>query len=60
MLPYGSGLGKVRWVVKRMIGWLKGLHRLRARYDRLGVIVDAWKILAASAICFRMLRHDVM
>jgi transposase len=58
--PHGSGLGKVRWVVERTIGWLKGLRRLRVRYDRLGVIMDAWATLAASVICFRILHHDVM
>ncbi len=53
--PHGSGLGKVRWVVERTISWLKGLRRLRVRYDRLGVIQDAWTTLAASVICFRLL-----
>ena len=56
--PHGSGLGKVRWVVERTIAWLKGLRRLRVRYDRLGVIMDAWASLAASVICFRILHHD--
>ena len=58
--PHGSGLGKVRWVVERTISWLKGLRRLRVRFDRLGVIVDAWTTLAASVICFRILYHDVI
>jgi transposase len=58
--PHGSGLGKVRWVVERTISWLKGLRLLRVRYDRLGVISDAWTTLAASAICFRILHHDAM
>ena len=57
---HGSGLGKVRWVVERTISWLEGLRRLRVRYDRLGVIMDAWATLAASVICFRILHHDVM
>ena len=39
---------------------LKGLRRLRVRYDRLGVIMDAWATLAASVICFRILHQDVM
>ena len=39
--PHGSGLGKVRWVVERTISWIKGLRRLRVRYDRLGVIQEA-------------------
>jgi transposase len=53
--PHGSGLGKVRLVVERTIGWLKGPRRLRVRYDRLGVILDAWTTLAASVICYCIL-----
>jgi transposase len=56
--PHGSGLGKVRWVVERTIAWLKGLRRLRIRYDRLAVMQDAWNILAACVICFRLLHDD--
>jgi transposase len=56
---HGSGLGKVRWVVERTISWLKGLRRLRVRYDRLAVIQDAWTSLAASVICFRIWHNDV-
>jgi len=56
--PHGSGLGKIRWVVERTIGWLKGLRRLRIRYDRLAVIQDAWNTLAACVICFRLLHDD--
>ena len=55
---HGSGLGKVRWVVERTISWLKGLRRLRVRYDRLGVIQDAWTTLAAGVICFRLLHEQ--
>lgn len=55
---HGSGLGKVRWVVERTIGWLKGLRRMRIRYDRLLIIQQAWNTLAASAICFRMLHEE--
>jgi transposase len=54
---HGSGLGKVRWVVERTISWLKGLRRMRVRYDRLGVTQDAWTSLAASASCFRLLHE---
>jgi transposase len=43
---HGSGLGKIRWVVERTISWLKGLRRMRIRYDRLAVIQDAWNTLA--------------
>lgn len=55
---HGSGLGKVRWVVERTISWLKGLRRMRVRYDRLGVIQDAWTSLAAAVICFQIAHHD--
>jgi transposase len=55
--PHGSGLGKVRWVVERTIAWVKGLRRMRVRYDRSPVLQDAWNTLAACVICFRIL-HD--
>jgi transposase len=57
---HGSGLGKVRWVVERTISWVKGLRRLRVRYDRLGVIIDAWATIAVSVICFRILYNDTI
>jgi transposase len=57
--PHGSGLGKVRWVVERTISWLKGLRRMRRRYDRLAVVQAAWNILAACVICYRLLREEV-
>ncbi|MDG3006648.1 transposase [Paludisphaera mucosa] len=47
---HGSGLGKIRRVVERTISRLKGLRRLRVRYDRLGVIMGAWATLAVSVI----------
>ena len=39
--PHGGGLGKVRRVVERTIGWMKGLRRMRVRYDRLPVVRTA-------------------
>jgi hypothetical protein len=33
---------------------------MRGRYDRLGVIRDAFTALAASVICFRILANDAM
>lgn len=55
---HGSGLGKVRWVVERTIGWVKGLRRMRIRYDRLNEIQAAWNTLAAAVICFSIACHD--
>ena len=51
---HGSGLGKVRWVVERTISWIKGLRRMRIRYERLKVIQEAWNTLAAAVVCFRI------
>jgi transposase len=51
---HGSGLGTFRWVVERTNAWLKGLKRMRIRWDRLRVIQDAWNALAMSVICFRL------
>jgi transposase len=56
---HGSGLGKVRWVVERTISWIKGLRRMRVRYDRLKVTQQAWNTIAISVICFRLLHDDV-
>jgi len=55
---HGSGLGGFRWVVERTISWIKGLRRLRVRYDRLKVVQEAWNTLAACVICFRILHDD--
>lgn len=56
--PHGSGLGRVRWVVERTISWIKGLRRMRVRYDRLAVIREAFTTLAACVVCFNILSHD--
>ena len=45
-------------MVERTISWLKGLRRMRIRYDRLAVLQDAWNTLAACVICFRLLHDD--
>jgi len=47
-------------VVEQTIGWLEELRRLRVRYDRLGLIVDAWMTLAVSVICFRIVQEGVL
>ena len=51
---HGSGLGTVRWVVERTNAWLKGLRRMRVRWDRLMDVQEAWNALAMSVICFRL------
>lgn len=57
---HGSGLGKIRWVVERTISWIKGLRRMRVRYDRLQITQDAWSTLAVAVICFHILFHDCL
>jgi hypothetical protein len=45
-------------VVERTASWMKGLRRMRVRYDRLAVIRDAFTTLAAAVVCFRILIND--
>jgi transposase len=56
--PHGSGLGRGRWEVERTISWIKGLRRIRVRYDRLSVMREAFTTLAASVVCFNILSRD--
>ena len=34
VLPYGSSLGKARWVAERMIAWLHWYRELRVNWER--------------------------
>jgi transposase len=52
---HGSHLGRVRWVVERTISWIKGLRRMRVRYDRSGTSIDAWTSIAAAVVCLHIL-----
>jgi transposase len=54
---HGSHLGRVRWVVERTISWIKGLRRMRVRYDRSTVSIDAWTSIAEAAVCLHILRE---
>jgi transposase len=56
---HGSHLGRVRWVVERTISWIKGLRRMRVRYDRSGTSIDAWTTVAAAAVCFHIFLEAV-
>lgn len=57
--PHGSHLGQVRWVVERSIAWLKGLRRLRVRYDRSALVIHGWATLAMAILTFRIWHHDI-
>jgi len=52
---HGSHLGRVRWVVERTISWIKGLRRMRVRYDRSETSIDAWTSIAAAVVCLHIL-----
>jgi transposase len=52
---HGSGLGKVRWVIERTFAWLHSFRRLRTRYERSGVLHNAFLMLGAAIICQRLL-----
>jgi transposase len=56
---HGSHLGRVRWVVERTISWIKGLRRMRVRYDRSGTSIDAWTSIAAAVVCLHILMDAV-
>lgn len=56
---HGSRLGRVRWVVERTISWIKGLRRMRVRYDRSQASIDAWTSIAAAVVCLRILLDAV-
>lgn len=47
----------MRWVVEGAVSWMKGLRRIRVRYDRLGVIRGAVATMAASVIRVRILNN---
>ena len=48
---HGSGLGKFRWVVERMISWIHQNRRLRIRYERRPDIHQAFLTLTCIKIC---------
>ena len=54
---HGSHLGRVRWVVERTISWIKGLRRMRVRYDRSDTTIDAWTSIAAAVVCLHILKE---
>jgi len=46
-------LGRWRWVVEQILGWLHRFRRLRIRYERRTDIRQAFLLLACSLICSR-------
>lgn len=56
---HGSHLGRVRWVVERTISWIKGLRRMRVRYDRSQTSLDAWTSIAVAVVCMNILTDAI-
>lgn len=50
--PHGSGLGKYRWPVERLISWIHQPHRLRIRDEKRQDIHQAFLNIAHAMICF--------
>jgi transposase len=46
-------LGRWRWVVERILGWLHRFRRLSIRYERRADIHQSFLSLACSLICWR-------
>jgi IS5 family transposase len=56
---HGKGLRCTQGLVGRTISWIKGLRRMRVRYDRFGIIRDAW-ITLVEVVCFRIQANDTL
>jgi hypothetical protein len=52
---HGSGLGKFRYVVERVMIWLGHNRRLKMCYEKTGSHFQAFHDLAGSLICARRL-----
>jgi transposase len=50
-----AGLGRLRWVVERTLGWVSKYRRLTIRYERRDDIHEAFLHLGCSLICFNYL-----
>ena len=56
---HGSGLGKYRWVVGRLISWLHGFRKLRFVTEKTREMQFAFFNLALGLICFRFLKPSL-
>jgi transposase len=52
---HGSGLGKIRWVVERTLGWLSRKRKLRIRTEWRADTHQALLSLGCGLICFNVL-----
>lgn len=56
LLPHGTSLGTLRWVVERTFVWLNQFWRLRMRYEKRAEIDQAFLPIGCSLICHRILK----
>ena len=54
---HGSGLGKVRWVVERTLGWLSKCRAILVRYNKKACNYLGLIKLASILLWFRRLRR---
>lgn len=54
---HGSGLGTIRWVIERGLGWLHWPRRLRTRWERRADIHDSLLQLTTCLIQHRRLHQ---
>jgi transposase len=52
---HGSGLGRIRWVVERTLGWLSRKRKLRIRTERRDDTHEVLLSLGCGLICFNVL-----
>lgn len=50
-MPHGSGLGKVRRVIERLLCWIGQARRLKIRYEKLPSLHRALHYLQLARIC---------
>jgi transposase len=49
--PHGSGLGKVRQIIERMLCWIGQARRLKIRYEKLPSLHLAFHYLQMARMC---------
>ena len=55
-VTHGSGLGKVRYVIERSLGWLANFRRIAQCYEATGASWQGFNELACCVICAQRIR----
>lgn len=56
--PHGSGRGKIRQIVERVLCWIGQARRLKIRYDKLPSMHCAFHLIQMARMCCRILERD--